>query len=395
MQTAAAAAVAVEAIQQAKLYDILDSIHPLAKAIPKIHQEVRNIINLKRPYRQGNWCKTSIAYNFFDWNSGAQPDDKPQLSFFLACLAAHDGMSRSRNDKFTTIVFARGLLDWVDKELRRLSSKQVPEADSDDNSDDKATVKKARRHMEPGSAPAARTAKNSMVAVKREASAGTGGVVVPEAKRTRYTTFVHVGTQAIPTYRHAQTQTSAPTTRETPTAQAPDPAVCPCNPPSASTTYTLPHTTYSESPDAGSLEARIETTIINAMARSNEAIEARIRDIFATTMRPAFEETGAQHIPPQPAHLVAGGRVRETSYRPGGMPLERPVTHTRQRLLPAVNMGEVHGFASEGTPGIGGGGGGGAGRIIEYPAPGPAFEGPYDDMPMHSYTSFHPYRRGY
>lgn len=368
--------------EQAKFREILRNIHPLAKAIPKVYGEIHDLIEREQPHCQGIWSRTSLALRFYEWNAIARPTDHPRLVVFLACVAARNGMARNKNDKFTSVVQAKGLNLWADRELRTMLAK-----------DEHAHEEEASTRASSASTAAA--VNDKQVTIKREAPADFDKTSLPEIKRVKHKLLMSAGTQTQAKYVDSETQTVALPIRETPAAQVPDLFLRSANTPSASTATTIEVNARIGGADTSSLESHIETIVRTVLAQSMDAMHARIKDVCVTTMRPILEEASTQPAQPsQSAQLqqdrgLSNNRFHAGGYCASSFGLEMPAMLMRRRMLHPTTMVEAQGF-------MGGGGGGSAGgSLIEYPAPGMGFGQDYEEPGIQNFGRYHPCRRGY
>jgi hypothetical protein len=393
---------AIEITERTKLRTMLENIHPLARLIPKLYEDVSRLIQTKRPYRQGTWSKTALAYDFYQWNSASRSSVRPALSFFLGCVAAHETLCRVKNDKFCGIVQARGLMEWAEAELQTQLSKHnggngeaQDDADADDHADDSEDDNhdETTEEQAPSTPVIASTSTGRPVAaqtvVKREAPVESDRVDLSRVKRTKTTTLRHSATQTNAGYADAGTQAKREPARETPAAQIRHAAAAPAEPPSNSTATTLPANRRATT-ETVNIGTDAEDRLFTMVQRSTEAIEAlqtSIHDIFMFNQPPAMERASVQPQQAPPIRLNGNSRLRVPAYRGSIASTEMPAMPARQRLLHAGTMIEAPGFVGTVR--------GAGGRIIDYPSPGMAFEADYEDVGVEGFGGFHTYRRGY
>lgn len=393
---------AIEIADRAKLRSMLKNIHPLARLVPKLYDDVSRLIQTKRPHRQATWSKTALSYDFYQWNSTSRSTARPALHFFLACVAAHETLCRVKNDKFCGIVQARGLMEWAEEELQMQLSKQnggngdaQDDADTDDDADDPEddghNETAGAQNASSPAIPAASTLRlaSSQAVIKREAPADSDRVDLSRVKRVRTIILCHSATQTTTGYADAGTQTGRELVRETPATQMRATATNSAEPLSVSTATTLPAHRRATT-ETVNLATDAEDRLFTMVQRSTEAIEAlqtSISDIFMTNRAPTMEGVSVQPQQAQPIRLNTNSRVRVPAYRGSMASAGMPAVPARQRLLPAGTMVEAPGFVGTVR--------GGGGRIIDYPSPGMAFEADYEDVGVEGFGGFHTYRRGY
>lgn len=114
----------------AKLAEIKDAIHPMARAIPSLRSEIESILTFANVGRLRFWGENHRFHNWAHKWRACGTSEKPQLVSFLTALATFDALPHVPHCVFGVFVEHRKLREWAEEQIKARAAREGISLDS-------------------------------------------------------------------------------------------------------------------------------------------------------------------------------------------------------------------------------------------------------------------------
>ncbi|CAG9989541.1 unnamed protein product [Clonostachys byssicola] len=101
---------------------IINFIHPRAKRLPHLYNQIVQILERYKPSSARTWSAHHISKRFQRFFDSTEEEAKPELAFYLAAKAARAVLGHRDGDLYAQHVSRRYLDEWAEEQLRAMAA---------------------------------------------------------------------------------------------------------------------------------------------------------------------------------------------------------------------------------------------------------------------------------